>query len=279
MGAKTALLAFAKGDPRQALRRATRSDRAQVEASVRRLHPGYDVEPIDDGTLADWVHPPDDTTYATVLPGVELFCDLRLVLDRPSELPAHLLRAGAGRRIVMHGMHSVSDWLCFAVWEDGTLVRSLSLSPDGGIQENLGGPRGRHTAGAAGHGTAPQVPHGAGRNHAGDHGLLDVSQAMASLTRSRRCSASSPSGQKRMRYMMGAMSRSMTVSSPRAVTRPARRAVSPAGRERHDLLRRHGPGGPASSVPTTRTQRSGSTRSDRESPGTCRTWIPTGKTK
>ena len=40
----------------------------------------------------------------------------------------------------MHGMHSVVDWLCFAVWEDGRLIRSLSLSPDGGIQENIGEP-------------------------------------------------------------------------------------------------------------------------------------------
>jgi hypothetical protein len=40
----------------------------------------------------------------------------------------------------MHGMHSVVDWLCFAVWEDGVLVRSLSLSPDGGIHENIGEP-------------------------------------------------------------------------------------------------------------------------------------------
>ena len=40
----------------------------------------------------------------------------------------------------MHGMHSVSDWLCFAVWENGSLVRALSVSPDGGIVENIGEP-------------------------------------------------------------------------------------------------------------------------------------------
>ncbi|MEU6077979.1 hypothetical protein [Micromonospora sp. NPDC047074] len=39
-------------------------------------------------------------------------------------------------------MHSVADWLGFAVWEDGVLVRSLSLSPDGGIQESIGEPYG-----------------------------------------------------------------------------------------------------------------------------------------
>nr|WP_259275793.1 hypothetical protein [Micromonospora chalcea] len=107
---------------------------------MRRIHPGHVVEPADDDTLLDGVYPPDGVTYATVLAGAELYCDRRLMLDRPSELPEHLRLAGAGRRIVMHGMHSAVDWLGFAVWEDGVLVRSLSLSPDGGIQENIGEP-------------------------------------------------------------------------------------------------------------------------------------------
>jgi Family of unknown function (DUF6928) len=119
---------------------ATRSRRAETEVRVHRIHPGYLVAPADDGTLWDCVYPPDDMTYATALAGADLFCDRRLVLDRPSELPEHLRTAGAGKRIIMHGMHSVVDWLCFAVWEDGTLVRSLSLAPDGGIQENIGEP-------------------------------------------------------------------------------------------------------------------------------------------
>ena len=102
--------------------------------------PGYAVEPVGEGTLMDWVYPPEGITYATVLAGAELLCDRRLVLDRPSELPEHVCRAGAGRRIVMHGMHSVVDWLAFAVWEDGELVRSLSLSPGGGVQDNIGEP-------------------------------------------------------------------------------------------------------------------------------------------
>ncbi|MFI5835838.1 DUF6928 family protein [Micromonospora sp. NPDC051300] len=140
MGAKTALLAFTDGDIRPALRGAKRSERAEAEASVRRVHPGYVVEPADDNTLLDGTYPPDDLMYATVLAGAELLCDRRLVLDRPSQLPEHLRRAGAGRRIIMHGMHSVVDWLGFAVWEDGVLIRSLSLSPDGGIQESIGEP-------------------------------------------------------------------------------------------------------------------------------------------
>ncbi|MEV0729549.1 hypothetical protein [Polymorphospora sp. NPDC050346] len=140
MGAKTALLAFTEGDLPPALRGAVRADPAEVLALVREMHPDYEVTPIDDGVLGDDTYPPDDTSYATVLAGAELFCDRRLVYDPPSELPARLLRAADDRRIIMHGMHSASDWLCFAVWENGSLVRSLSVSPDGGIGENIGEP-------------------------------------------------------------------------------------------------------------------------------------------
>jgi hypothetical protein len=140
MGAKTALLAFADGDLRPALLGASRCDLVEAEHLVRQVHPGYDVTAVGDGTLFDDTNPPDDITYATVLAGAELLCDGRLVLDRPSELPEHLRKLGTGRRIVMHGMHSVVDWLCFAVWEDGVLVRALSLSPDSGIMENIGEP-------------------------------------------------------------------------------------------------------------------------------------------
>jgi hypothetical protein len=142
MGAKTALLAFADGEIPALLSRSGRSQRADAEDLVRRVHPGYAIAPAEDGTLFDDVFPEDDITFATAQPGVDLLCDRRLVLDRPSELSPHLLELGAGRRIVMHGMHSVVDWLCFAVWEDGRLVRSLSVSPDEGVQENIGEPLG-----------------------------------------------------------------------------------------------------------------------------------------
>ncbi|MEU4221078.1 DUF6928 family protein [Actinoplanes sp. NPDC026623] len=140
MGANTALLAFAEGDLRPALRGAVGADPAEVLDLVRGMHIGYEVTPIGDGLLGEDVYPPDDTSYATALAGAELFCDRRLVCDPPSQLPATLLRAGADRRIIMHGMHSVSDRLYFAVWENGSLVRSLSVSPDAGITENIGEP-------------------------------------------------------------------------------------------------------------------------------------------
>ncbi|SNY70330.1 DUF6928 family protein [Paractinoplanes atraurantiacus] len=139
MGAKTALLAFTDGDLRPAMRGAVQADPVEVLELVREFHPDYEVTPIGDGSLDDHCFPEDDVTYATVLAGAELFCDQRLV-GLPSELPERLLRAGAGRRILMHAMHSMSDALTFAVWEDGELVRSLSVSPDSGVVENIGQP-------------------------------------------------------------------------------------------------------------------------------------------
>ncbi|GIF42399.1 DUF6928 family protein [Actinoplanes xinjiangensis] len=140
MGAKTALLAFSDGDLRPALISEIPSLQTEAERLVHAVHPGREVTPTEDEFLTRLSYPPADRTYARVLAGAEILCDRRLVLDRPSELPEHLLKLGEGRRILMHGMHSVNDLLCFAVWENGTLIRSLSLSPDGGITENIGEP-------------------------------------------------------------------------------------------------------------------------------------------
>jgi hypothetical protein len=140
VGAKTALLAFAENDIRPVLRGATRLARSEAEELVRRLHPDHTVEPAGEGTLLDGVYPPQDIAYAAVWPGVELLCDRRFIFGRPSELPDNLLATAGNRRIIVHGMHSAADELAFAVWEAGELVRSLSLSPDGGIQENIGEP-------------------------------------------------------------------------------------------------------------------------------------------
>jgi hypothetical protein len=140
MGAKTALLAFTDGDLRPALSGAASSTPAQAEALVRTVHPGHEVTPAEGGFLSRLSYPRGTLTYAAVLAGAEILCDNRLVLDRPSELPEHLIKLGANRRILMHGMHSTVDWLCFAVWDSGRLIRSLSLSPDGGVAENIGEP-------------------------------------------------------------------------------------------------------------------------------------------
>lgn len=140
MGAKTGLLVYSNGDVREVLRAAAASDRVRTRGLIKDLYPGWTVQEVESSTLGDGTYPPYGTTYAASFPGVDVVCDQRVMLSRPSELSAHLVEAGAERRLVLHAMHSVSDWLAFAVWEDGRLVRSLSLSPDEGVVENIGEP-------------------------------------------------------------------------------------------------------------------------------------------
>lgn len=153
MGAKTALLAFVDGDLPAVLREVSRSPGAErlpggsghcgageAEAVVRRLSPGYEVTPIRGGTLFEDCYPPDDVAFAAVMPGAVLLCDRRLVAETPSQVSDRLLAEAAGRRILLHSMHSMVDALTFAVWEDGQLIRSLSVSPDTGVVEDVGEP-------------------------------------------------------------------------------------------------------------------------------------------
>ncbi|CAM5617327.1 hypothetical protein SVIOM342S_03951 [Streptomyces violaceorubidus] len=140
MGAKTGLLVYADGDVPGLLRRVGTADLDRTVTMMRRLYPGREIEQCEGTNLWDGVYPPKGTVCAASWPGVEVVGDQELMIDTPSELPEHLVAASAGRRLVLHAMHSVVDWLAFAVWEDGRLVRSLSLSPDSGIIENIGEP-------------------------------------------------------------------------------------------------------------------------------------------
>ncbi|MFD4168975.1 DUF6928 family protein [Streptomyces albidoflavus] len=140
MGAKTALLMYADGAIPGLLRHAGPPDPERTSALVRRSYPHTEIEPCQDSNLSRGIYPPGGRAYAGSWPGLDVLTDRRLMTDTPSHLPEHLVSAGAGRRLVLHAMHSVVDWLAFAVWEDGHLLRSLSLSPDRGVIENIGTP-------------------------------------------------------------------------------------------------------------------------------------------
>ncbi|MEU2181947.1 DUF6928 family protein [Streptomyces thermolilacinus] len=140
MGAKTGLLVYADGNVPGLLRRVGAADLDRTVTMMRRLYPGREIEQCGGTNLWDGVYPPEGMVCAASWPEVEVIGDQEVMIDAPSELPEHLVAASAGRRLVLHSMHSVVDWLAFAVWEDGRLVRSLSLSPDSGIIENIGEP-------------------------------------------------------------------------------------------------------------------------------------------
>ncbi|HLK76780.1 MAG TPA: hypothetical protein VKU77_24445 [Streptosporangiaceae bacterium] len=140
MGAKTALLAYAAGDPVESLRRAREYDPAATRALVAATHPAWDGTASSRGDLSDQCYPPEGVVYAGSFPGIDILCDRDVMDHLPSQFPTRYLDAAAGRRVILHAMHSVSDTFAYAVWEDGSLVRSLCLSPDDGITENIGDP-------------------------------------------------------------------------------------------------------------------------------------------
>lgn len=172
VGERAGILAFGDDIPGR-LRRRPVADIDRTREFVTMIHPGYVVEPIGGSALRYATYPPDDVVFASSSAGLDIVCDRRLTFDNPSTLPEHLRRIGSGRRMATFGEHSVVDWLSYAAWSDGVLVRSLTVSPDGGIIENLGEPlpfeapywAGEHPVASTGEDPYPLPfhPHGLGQ--------------------------------------------------------------------------------------------------------------------
>lgn len=140
MGAKTALLAYAAKDPVESLRQARQLNPEATRALVAATHPAWEGTASSEGALFDDCYPPEGTVYAGSFPDIDVLCDRDVMDYLPSEFPARYLDAAVGRRVILHAMHSVTDTLAYATWENGSLVRSLCLTPDDGIVENIGDP-------------------------------------------------------------------------------------------------------------------------------------------
>ena len=82
--------------------------------------------------------PPDNEICIGAFPGVSVVAAEEFGGDYPSRLPRRFLEAGGKGTVTLHAMHSVVDWFAFAHWTGGRLVRSLSLSPDSGVLEDIG---------------------------------------------------------------------------------------------------------------------------------------------
>jgi hypothetical protein len=136
MGAKTALLAVCDGDGRDVLRAARVLDREASKRFAEKMTGDF-LDSAEDGSLGENTNPADGFVFATSWPGLEILSDSRVALDRLSELPARSTRV-SGRRVIVHAMHSVVDWFAFGVWDDGRLVRALSVSADHQIIEDPG---------------------------------------------------------------------------------------------------------------------------------------------
>lgn len=137
MGAKTCMIAFCDGDAGAALRLRPGLDREASRLLVQSLFPSDKFSPAQDSTLAE-AYPRGREVFAGVFPSLSIVSAAEFAPDRPSKLDGRYLKPGAGRFVYLHAMHSVVDWFAYAVWKDGVLIRSLSVSPDNGVMEDLG---------------------------------------------------------------------------------------------------------------------------------------------
>ena len=102
-----------------------------------RLFPSARLQPLAERDL--WhTCPTEDELIVGCFPGVSVVAASDFALDHPSQLPSTFLDPELGTVVTLHAMHSVVDWFAYAVWRDGKIERSLSISPDDGIIEDIG---------------------------------------------------------------------------------------------------------------------------------------------
>jgi hypothetical protein len=136
MGAKTWMLVYADGSARDKLKNRPLLDREATSKLAAELFPGEVLEPLPDGDLSNTC-PSGREICIGCFPGIAVVAAGEFGNDYPSKLAPRFVAARPGT-VLLHAMHSGVDWFAFAVWTNGTLVRSLSLSPDSGVMEDIG---------------------------------------------------------------------------------------------------------------------------------------------
>lgn len=137
MGAKTWMLAYVDGNAQAILKSRPSLDREAGAGLAKQLFPSLPLQPMDDVDLS-YTCPPDEQVLIGCFPGLTIIAAREFGIDYPSQLDRRFLDAANGRTVYLHAMHSVVDWFAYAIWSNGTLQRSLSVSPDDGIVEDLG---------------------------------------------------------------------------------------------------------------------------------------------
>jgi hypothetical protein len=137
MGARNWMLVHADGNARELLAARPELDREATSRLAAKLFPKERLEPLEDGELS-YTCPPDDEIDIGCFPGLSIVAAEEFAILHPSKLSQRFLESAGSQTVYLHAMHSVGDWLAFAIWRDGKLERSLSLSAENGRLEDFG---------------------------------------------------------------------------------------------------------------------------------------------
>lgn len=137
MGAKAWFAAYFDGNPKDTLSKKPELDRAASAALAEKMFAGYTIQENEDGTL-DFLNPEKREVFIGVYGELKIIAHQDFSGDLPSQTNPRWLATELGSTIYVHATHSVVDWFAFALWKEGQLVRSTSVSPEGGVQEDIG---------------------------------------------------------------------------------------------------------------------------------------------
>lgn len=137
MGAKTWMLIYGNESISETLKKKPDLDRATTVELAKRLFPSEALKPLSDVDLS-YTCPPDDELIIGCFSGLNIIAAKEFGIDYPSKLPTQFLDPSLGTTLYLHAMLSTVDWFAYAIWRDGKLQRSLSLSPDSGVLEDIG---------------------------------------------------------------------------------------------------------------------------------------------
>lgn len=138
MDTKTWMLVYSDGNAKEILQSQPKLNREISVELANTLFPSKKFTPIEDGNLL-FTSPTKNRLYIGSFPGMSIISSDAVALDYPSQLPHSLINTNLGNTLYLFAMHSVAEWFAYAIWENGRLVRSLSISgPDRELLEDIG---------------------------------------------------------------------------------------------------------------------------------------------
>jgi len=112
------------------------NDADGAERLVRRLYPGRSVTRDSGGNLMRSANPQPGLVFVGCFPELDIVCTADASI---AWVEAHGdVLFGADADTYLHSMNSVMDWCSIAIWQEGALMRAVSLAPDQGILDNTG---------------------------------------------------------------------------------------------------------------------------------------------
>jgi hypothetical protein len=137
VGAKTWMLVYSDHDVPSTFCKYPEIDRKKTEQLATTAFPKHKITALEDTTLLITC-PPGNDLIAGCFPGVAILAAKEFGNDYPSKLDRRFVGLTGTKKTYLFAMHSVVDFFAYAIWESGVLRRSLSISPESGIMEDIG---------------------------------------------------------------------------------------------------------------------------------------------